>query len=354
MNTSELTHPVLTVGIPTYNRPEYLRNTLSIFAQCDPSQFKILICDDSTTDAVQDLVEDFFTCLPNLRYIRNEANLGFSANVANLYKAVDTSYVWFLCDDDSIYLDSVNKVIGSISRLKPTVGIFNCSWQDSYGVDRIAGVKNTIEHINFETFSNYDVLMRTSFLSILVFRKIDGVIERITENIEFKENVFVQITLALQLLSKKFHIAEINELILHRNVGFKYGEFYKFAFLDPLKSVYQLQSIFSFEKFKKWAIQSIPYCLLLFSSQKIGLFRYEGRITWESENRLREYYGAYSSAIKAAIFLIGKTPDCLFRYSYFLVLLFKYRHFSIAHQQYKKLVDRANHDNRDTGFTSYK
>ena len=48
---------LLTVGIPTYNRPETLVNILDIVSKYPINECDILISDDSTNDQVKNLIK---------------------------------------------------------------------------------------------------------------------------------------------------------------------------------------------------------------------------------------------------------------------------------------------------------
>lgn len=343
---------LLTVAIPTYNRPGPLGHTLDVLCSSVSSQFEILICDDSSDQRVQDLVTRYQEQFSNIRYVRNPVNLGFNANVAQLYELSSTPYVWFLCDDDTIFDDSVSKIISSLEKHQPTVSIFSCSWVNSYGVESLAGVSEDRLYKSIDAFDSYDVLMRMTFLSILVYQKREGLIEALKKSPNFQDNVFVQLSLGLSLLSENFRLCESAQYILHRNVGYRYGEFYKFILLDPLKAVFQIPNAFDGKKFIVWAIKNLPENMLLFLSQKIGLFQFIGKPSNESNALLKKYYGRFSPLIHLSRTLLDLVPASLIRFA-FILRLCSIHGLSKGPFIYKKLLNRASRDKRETAFTSY-
>jgi glycosyltransferase involved in cell wall biosynthesis len=343
---------LLTVAIPTYNRPEPLSHTLDGLCSSTSSQFEILICDDSSDQRVQDLVARYQEKFSKIRYVRNPVNLGFNANVAQLYELTSTPYVWFLCDDDTIFEDSVSKIISSLEKHQPTVSIFNCSWINSYGVESLAGVREDRLYKSLDVFDSYDVLMRMTFLSILVYQKREGLIEVLKKSTNFRDNVFVQLSLGLSLLSENFRLCESSEYILHRNVGYRYGEFYKFILLDPLKAVFQMPNAFDGNKFITWSIKNLPENMLLFLSQKIGLFQFIGKPSNESKILLKKYYGRFSPLINLSRTLLDLVPASLIRCA-FMLRLCSIHGLTNGPSVYKKLVNRASKDQRETAFTTY-
>jgi glycosyltransferase involved in cell wall biosynthesis len=313
----------------------------------------VLVSDDSSTDGVAELVRSYQKEMPNLIYSRNPENLGFSGNVSRLYELTTTRYAWFLCDDDTVYPGAIPKIIQSLERHEPVVAIFNCTWNDSYGRHLVTGDTEDRIYTDPNDAEIYNVLMRLTFLSIIVVEKKLS-IDPIIQDPSYKDNVFVQLTLGLYLLSDRFKLCEFSPTIIHRNVGFKYGEFLKFSLLDPLKAVHMISHKFDNRKFTRCMIKLLPIKFQLFLSQKLGLFIFKGSPTRSSLNLLKQYYGPYYKAVilffRAVCFL---TPAPLVKFTY-LLKLFWFHGLRNGISIYKQLVDRAKTDGRDTGFTTYR
>lgn len=92
---------LLTVAIPTYNRPKTLKRALdAISAQYD-ERVEVLVCDDSTNNDVQTVVEEMSSNIP-IRYIKNPENLGFNKNFLQCFREAKGEYVLLMGDDDLI------------------------------------------------------------------------------------------------------------------------------------------------------------------------------------------------------------------------------------------------------------
>lgn len=92
---------LLTVAIPTYNRPKTLRRALNaILSQWD-ERLEVLICDDSTSDDVEKVVTEMRNKMP-IRYIKNSENLGFNKNFLQCFKESSGKYILLMGDDDLI------------------------------------------------------------------------------------------------------------------------------------------------------------------------------------------------------------------------------------------------------------
>ncbi len=92
---------LVSICIPTYNRPHLLRLALeSCFAQTFKN-FEVLVGDDSNSDASGSVVAEFQALYPGkLRYFRNVPSLGQAANVNALFANAAGDRLVLLHDDD--------------------------------------------------------------------------------------------------------------------------------------------------------------------------------------------------------------------------------------------------------------
>lgn len=342
---------LLTVAIPTYNRAETLEKILTQLSRERDVPFKILVSDDQSSDSTGEMVRKYQSVLPQLMYNRNEVNLGFSGNVSRLYELSDTPYIWFLCDDETVLPGAIKKITDAIVKYRPVVAVFNYSWDDPYGRKSFAVKESDIIYEDISALPDYQPLMRITFLSILVVEKQGATIDVPKE--VYQDNVFFQLTLSLLLLSKRFKFCEIGAPIVHRNVGYKYGDFFKFNLVDVLKSVYAVNHAFDNRKFIKRMIQELPVALRLYLSQKLGLFRYVQEPTEETLRKIGEFYGGYKYFIYSFRYIKMLVPAFLLKTIYMgqLVLMHGYKN---GREVYKKNINRAYTDGRKTGFTEYK
>jgi len=99
--------PLLTIGIPTFNRAKLLGHTLESVLRQIPSELTnrvdILISDNASTDDTEAAVQAFGTKYPvRITYSRNTENIGYDRNVDRLFKKASGNYVWLLGDDDTL------------------------------------------------------------------------------------------------------------------------------------------------------------------------------------------------------------------------------------------------------------
>lgn len=342
---------LLTVAIPTYNRAKTLEEVIVQLNREKERSFLILISDDNSSDDTEIMVKKYQKLLPNLIYKKNKTNLGFSGNVCKLYELSKTKYIWFLCDDDTVLPGAVTKILQAINKYKPTVALFNCTWIDSYGRKLLAGVKHNIIYQDINKFTNYQVLTKTTYLSIIVVEKKIRIDKLKQKN--YRDNIFFQTSLVLFLLSKQFKLCEIASTIVHRNVGYKYGEFFKFCLVDFSKAIHIINHKFDNEQFIKLGKGSIISNFQLYLSQKIGLFEFKNKITNKTKNFLFRYFGLVYGLFFISFPLLKLIiPTFLIRFIY-LINLINIHGYQKGIIIYNKNINRAFKDKRKTGFINY-
>lgn len=98
---------LLSICIPTYNRPHYLKNCLeSIIRQFEDKntaeQVEVVIFDSSLKEDTENLVKKYQKHFNNIKYIEDKEDVGFDQSVLNSVLEARGKYCWFLGDDDVI------------------------------------------------------------------------------------------------------------------------------------------------------------------------------------------------------------------------------------------------------------
>lgn len=94
--------PLITVAIPSYNRPDLLRQALaSIAAQRDFTRYEVVVCDDGGLPETKAVIAE---CgLRNLRFIVNRVRIGPVANWNRCIAEARADWVTILHEDDVLY-----------------------------------------------------------------------------------------------------------------------------------------------------------------------------------------------------------------------------------------------------------
>ena len=106
--------PRVTVGIPTWNRAELLRECIqSVLDQTMPD-FELYVFDNASTDATPEVVASFDD--PRLTYVRNETNLGNQPNMTAALRAGSAPYVYLLLDDERLLPTCLERKAGFLDE----------------------------------------------------------------------------------------------------------------------------------------------------------------------------------------------------------------------------------------------
>ena len=77
---------MLTIGIPTYNRPVKLKRLLlRLISIPGFSKIQLIISDNSDNNKTKQLVGKFVVDYMNIQYYKNNVNLGFDRNMVVYY-----------------------------------------------------------------------------------------------------------------------------------------------------------------------------------------------------------------------------------------------------------------------------
>ncbi|WP_242221188.1 glycosyltransferase [Bacillus cereus group sp. BfR-BA-01380] len=127
--------PLVSILIPTYNRPIYFEQALkSAISQTYPN-IEIIICDDSTNNETYEIVSAYTHIYPFLKYFKNEQNVGGKQNFQLAFQRSTGEYINYLMDDDlfhpqkiermmDVYLQDINKEIKIVTSYRQPIDDF--------------------------------------------------------------------------------------------------------------------------------------------------------------------------------------------------------------------------------------
>lgn len=92
--------PKATIGIPTYKRADRLPRCLQSVVAQDYPNLEIVISDNASPDATKDVCAGFARTDPRIRYMRQDSNIGSTANFNAVLAAATGEFFMWLSDDD--------------------------------------------------------------------------------------------------------------------------------------------------------------------------------------------------------------------------------------------------------------
>ncbi len=113
MNNNSSNQPILTIGLPTYNRADFFAECLesvkkAIAESGFEDQIEVVISDNGSPDHTQEVVQRFRPQFKNLRDFRHPKNLEFDTNVLTVLRQARGQWCWLICDDEVIEPWSLN------------------------------------------------------------------------------------------------------------------------------------------------------------------------------------------------------------------------------------------------------
>lgn len=166
---------LLTISIPTYNREPYLDLCLSQFwKQIQPfqDQIEFIVSDNCSTDNTPAIVQKYIEKGFEIKYIRNEINLGADGNFEQCFRLATSKYFWLFCDDDFILNDSIKPIIELLKS-----NDFGNVYLEKIGfIDKPEELINNVYPFNFRIYKNLEdflikVNIQTTFASGTIINK---------------------------------------------------------------------------------------------------------------------------------------------------------------------------------------
>ena len=121
--------PLLSICIPSLNRPEFLLQAVNSIHAGKASLEKIEICiSNNFSDLDYSEVEEKFesaASVCNVKYIRHNTRLSLDENMHYVKKMASGDFIYFLGDDDCFLMDQIDILVEFIGAKEPDLAIFN-------------------------------------------------------------------------------------------------------------------------------------------------------------------------------------------------------------------------------------
>lgn len=114
---------LVSVIIPTYNRAEYLKETIESVLRQTYTHFELLILDNCSTDHTSEIIKQYND--PRIKYLRHESNIRGLANWSYGIYSAKGEYMCIVCDDDMITPQFLELRIAQFSSSAGIVSVFS-------------------------------------------------------------------------------------------------------------------------------------------------------------------------------------------------------------------------------------
>jgi glycosyltransferase involved in cell wall biosynthesis len=144
-------NPLVSVGIPTYNRPEGLRRTLQCITGQTYENLEIIVSDNcSPGPETEDVVREFVLRDSRIKYFRQEENQGPTFNLKFVLEKANGEYFMWAADDDEWESHFVFSLLDLLIK-NTDVAVSMC------GVKRIDDFDNVVD------ITRYRVLLQPDY-----------------------------------------------------------------------------------------------------------------------------------------------------------------------------------------------
>lgn len=120
--------PLVTVAIPTYQRPQLLKRALDSLLEQDYENFEVLISDNGTDGgAVEKIISEYKNKFLNLNFYKQKENIGALKNCFFLLDRAKGDYFMWLADDDEISHGYITHLVKMILE-NPKANVVSANW----------------------------------------------------------------------------------------------------------------------------------------------------------------------------------------------------------------------------------
>lgn len=114
--------PLVSVGIPTYNRPEGLRSILTDICNQTYQNLEIIVSDNCSDKVeVQKIIREFIAKDNRIKSFRQDFNIGPAANFQFVFSTAKGEYFMWAADDDRFHSDFIRVCLQEFSANKDSI-----------------------------------------------------------------------------------------------------------------------------------------------------------------------------------------------------------------------------------------
>ncbi len=117
---TEPTRPLVSLGLPVYNGEDFLAAALESVSAQTLSDYQLIICDNASTDATEEICRRYAASDNRIQYIRNPVNVGAGPNFNLTFKYATGRYFKWVSHDDTMMPDYLEKMVAVLGASPDT------------------------------------------------------------------------------------------------------------------------------------------------------------------------------------------------------------------------------------------
>lgn len=288
--------PVLTIGIPTYNRLYYLKKSLHYICEAvgNDDRVEIFVADNCSTRNVQEFMLQENAKFSNIKYVRHEKNKGAIFNYEYLRREAKGKFVWIVGDDDYYKPEAIKAALKALSYKQDWSVLCLLNNNSEYKVYNELGIDSFVRNVSFAATAISAWIVKTESL------KCDCKKDK-CRNSMIKDSLIPQLVLVLDVLNNNANYGVLLGKLYEPNNGESvYTTPEQFVEMGKKSGLPDLGTVFIHEYFK--IIESYKDCGITDETIKLDLERVlngmiipwcklisERRVRWQAKHVLKWY-----------------------------------------------------------------
>ena len=103
--------PLVSIGLPTYNRDRYLQQALDSLLSQDYENLEIIVSDNHSTDETSAICKQYALEDRRIKYFRNDKNIGMIGNFSKVAELATGEYFMWASDDNYWHPEAVSRLM---------------------------------------------------------------------------------------------------------------------------------------------------------------------------------------------------------------------------------------------------
>ena len=149
--------PKISILIPTFNRKEMLNFAIESAIRQTYTNFEIIIGDNCSNDGTEELCKEWIKRDKRIKYYKHNKNIGAMNNSDFLLRKANGNYFTFLCDDDWLSTDFLEKSVEFLKEnpdyifVSPSVALY----KDQYSIENLCYIPNLEDETPEKRIKNF-------------------------------------------------------------------------------------------------------------------------------------------------------------------------------------------------------
>ena len=218
----------VSVAIPIYNGAKFLERAINSVLNQSKKVHDIIIVDDASTDNSSEVIQSIKSKNPqtDIKYYRNETNIGYSANWNKCFEYCKTKYLLILHQDDMLKTNAFETLYNFL-QINPDYAIVGAYEEYINENDEIISSKKLLKTRYYEKGQVYEFVVNHG--SYIACSSVMFDMEKIKKVGYFDEDVIATDELYWPKVLTKYPIAILGEKLIFRGIHKNQTEYAHFV-----------------------------------------------------------------------------------------------------------------------------